>query len=114
MIKYAYELGEGKPLADAVIQRIVQPDKDFEKEFMDLQAKLGHHEADKLYEEFALGDRQAIDKAVQEHHEPDVVIKAFIRLAESHPHKIVNQFLIDNKLRPAIESCKEFPEIPDD
>ena len=57
MIKYAYELGEGKPLADAVIQRIVKPDKDTEKEWMDLKAKLGHHEAESLYEELALGDR---------------------------------------------------------
>ena len=72
---------------------------------MDLQAKLGDHEATKLFEELCIGDRQDIDKAVQEHHEPDVVIKAYIQLAEFRKDDIWNQFLLEKKLLPAVLNC---------
>ena len=42
---------------------------------------------------------------MQEHHEPDVVIKAFIQLAEFRKDDIWNQFLLEKKLLPAVLNC---------
>ena len=83
MIKYAYEEGEDYPLTKAVIQGIVDPSKVPEPEWMNLNDLLGDAKASKLSQELCIGNRQDIDKAVKDHHEPDVVIKAFIQLAES-------------------------------
>ena len=105
MIKHAAIEGDGYPLTDAVIERIVQPNVDTEKEFMDLQAKLGDHEANLLTLAICGGERQAIDQAVKEYHEPDVVIKSFLTLAENNQNFIDNQFLIEKKLLPAILNC---------
>ena len=72
---------------------------------MDLQAKLADHEAGLLTLAICGGERQAIEEAVKTYHEPDVVIKSFITLAESNQHFIDNQFLIEKKLLPAILNC---------
>ena len=45
MIKYAYEEGEDYPLTDAVIQRIVDPSKVPEPEWMNLNDLLGDAKA---------------------------------------------------------------------
>ena len=51
---------------------------------------------------------------MKDYHEPDVVIKSFIELAENNENFISNQFIIDKKLLPAILNCQEFPAIPFD
>ena len=111
MMQVAAYIDDGWPIKKALINRIVKPSSNSEKEFKDLEQYLRDHEAIELQQNLIDSiSNSEVAAQLQVTEDPLLTIQAFVKMDYENTLTIkFNQKLVKNFLLPAVSSLKGIP-----